>query len=167
MNLHSDILRIIFSFLGEVDRVLSRCVCKRWHNIIPKPGKISKLDFTNTLPIIQWAIESGAKLDQDVCAWLAYNGNLSGLKWARSQGAPWDEFTCANAAEGGHLDVLKWARIQKAPWNEYVFMFTGNLEIFQWAYENDCPFHQEIENCLTFFKQDHILDWCKTQGLLS
>ena len=171
MDFHSDVLGIIFLNLSSCDKVIARCVCKKWQSLIPKQGKVDNEEFTKTLSIVQWAVSCGAKLDESMVSWLAHEGNLAGLQWARRKGAPWDIWTCAHAAEGGHLDVLKWAREHGASWDDYTLIFTSNLELFQWALKEGCPCSPDVKDQLLFFNQGHILDqghileWCEANNI--
>jgi hypothetical protein len=61
------------------------------------------------LQVLQWAVEQGCDMDQQVCSAAALYGHLELLKWARQHGAPWDEDVCTLAAGRGDLEMLQWA----------------------------------------------------------
>ena len=93
-----------------------------------------------------------------LCAEAAKRGNLEMLKWLRAEvtyiedpdgslGPPrprcvWNEWTCTAAAGSGHLDVLSWAFENGCPFDENVIRrarVIGRRDIEEWALANHLP----------------------------
>eukprot|EP00035_Acanthoeca_spectabilis_P028192 m.469562 g.469562 ORF g.469562 m.469562 type:complete len:138 (-) comp28701_c0_seq1:586-999(-) len=114
---------------------LLRQVCRLWRDILDRqkvrPVTLQYL-MAKSLPLLQWARESGAPWSKYTCAEAAASGNLETLQWARANGCPWNSGVCSSAAK--HFEVLKWAHANGAPFDEYTCAEAaehGRLDVLQ------------------------------------
>jgi hypothetical protein len=76
----------------------------------------------------------------------AINGNLDNMKWLQKNNYPWNKNTFANAALNGNLDNMKWLRKFGCPWNEKTFANAaknGNLDNMIWLRKFGCPWNEK------------------------
>ena len=61
------------------------------------------------LEMVKYCVANECPIDEDACAFAAFNGHLEVLKYLREEAkAPWDSETAICAAEHGHLHILEY-----------------------------------------------------------
>ena len=80
-------------------------------------------------------------------------------KWERCS---W--VVCEAAAAGGQLEILQWARENDCPWDARTCSGAargGHFEILKWAHEHECPWDENT--CSTAAEYGHleILKWAR------
>ena len=163
--LYADLMSEVFKHVDVPFALKLSCRATR----VAAPGETeTKLSsIVTSVKLLEWAIDQGLPLDEDVCAAAAEGGHLDCLKWARERVCPWNEWTCAMAAAGGHLDCLKWAREHGCPWHEWTCAWAaggGHLDCLQWAREHGCPWDEDT--CALAAGGGHLacLVWARARG---
>jgi hypothetical protein len=61
------------------------------------------------LEMVKYCVANECPIDEDACAFAAFNGHLEVLKYLREEAkAPWDRKTATEAAFNGHLHILEY-----------------------------------------------------------
>ena len=72
-------------------------------------GTITAAARQGNLEMVKYCVANECPIDEDACAFAAFNGHLEVLKYLREEvKAPWDWETAAFAALNGHLHVLEY-----------------------------------------------------------
>jgi hypothetical protein len=126
------------------------------------------------LEVLQWAWEHGLPGGESTCYFAAQGGHLEVLQWERALNGHWDASTCAAAAEGGHLvgrcrltlskPVLNAPMISaREPMISCLQSVAFNLdlrhydlEILQWAREQDPPCPWDWKTCDKAVRGGHL-----------
>lgn len=72
---------------------------------IPTVESSKMAALKGSIPVLSWLQSVNCNME-DVCQYLAEEGNLDGLVWANTHGIPCDKLTLDAAAYGGSLDVV-------------------------------------------------------------
>ncbi|CAL6395545.1 unnamed protein product [Bathycoccus prasinos] len=72
-------------------------------------GTITAAARQGNLEMVKYCVANECPIDEDACAFAAFNGHLECLKYLREEvKAPWDSHTATWAAENGHLHILEY-----------------------------------------------------------
>ncbi len=112
----------------------------RWWNPEPKTYFFWKVAETNKLELLKWAREEKkCEWAEGPINAAAEQGNLEMVKYCVANECPIDEDACAFAAFNGHLEVLKYLREEvKAPWDSSTAVCaaqSGHLHILEYLVE--------------------------------
>ena len=70
---------------------------------------INRAAEQGNLEMVKYCVANECPIDEDACAFAAFNGHLECLKYLREEvKAPWDSHTATWAAENGHLHILEY-----------------------------------------------------------
>ncbi|CAL6418125.1 unnamed protein product [Bathycoccus prasinos] len=92
------------------------------------------------LEMVKYCVANECPIDEDACAFAAFNGHLEVLKYLREEAeAPWDSETAERAAENGHLHILEYLVERKFyRYSGYVCMLAaehGHLDCLKYLHE--------------------------------
>ena len=114
--LHTDLMSEVFKHV-DVPFAL-KLSCRATRAAAPGETETKLSSIVTSVKLLEWAIDQGLPLDENVCMAAAAGGHLDCLVWAREHGCDWDKHTCSEAAAGGHFDCLVWAREHGCKWDK-------------------------------------------------
>lgn len=111
--LHSDLLKYIFAFLGDVNRIVGRFVCRRWNGLFKKRPRYGLESFTSSLSLFSWAFRNKCPMSHfQLCIKNAImNDRLDVLQFIEDNNASkgrWSSGHLVTAARHGRLEIVKW-----------------------------------------------------------
>ena len=90
---------------------------------------ITAAAYRGNLEMVKYCVANECPIDEDACAFAAFNGHLECLKYLREEvKAPWDSHTATWAAENGHLHILEYLVERK--YDEYNEDVCANAAIY-------------------------------------
>ena len=106
--------------------------------------------YSGNLKVVKWMVYNCFPFGRYIYHHAASEGHINILNYLyeltkNDLSYPWwDESVCTSAAENGQFETLKWLRSKQCPWNILTLYSTletypNSLEMFKWAYENNCP----------------------------
>ncbi len=159
MILPLDVLKILFSYLSDLDLQLISIINKKIKSLIPEIKikslhefllKLIEYGYLNLLVYYHETNNESRnnnflkdKTDKSIytCT-AAWYGRLKILKYLRKRGYTIDHTTPCAAATGGSLECLKYLHESNCPWDSVVCFSAaqnGHLECLKYAHENNCP----------------------------
>ena len=131
-----------------------------WSGIWSEGHFCSKVAETNKLELLKWAREEKkCEWDEGPINAAARQGNLEMVKYCVANECPIDEDACAFAAFNGHLECLKYLREEvKAPWDSRTASWAaknGHLHILEYLVERKYDKYGETA-CLWAAKKGHL-----------
>lgn len=120
--------------------------------------------------VVDWLIEKGFYLDDEVIAGAAEFGSLEVILKLKANGCPWAKNVCESAAVKGHLHILQYLRSNPenlCHWDEKTSCKAaegGNLEVLKWLKEQDCPWDPQIPTILAMKGHFEALRWEMENG---
>jgi hypothetical protein len=133
LKLPDELLYMIISFLGIIEKHILRFVCKKIHKIVHKYGSIKKNIFFLHADIDQHGNPVCEVAEYSICTMAARQGYLEIVEWIK-QHMPIifsisNKYLCYSAALGGKLELLKWARSNGCAWGGRFVFYNQILKI--------------------------------------
>lgn len=185
LSLHSDLLKYIYRYFDECDKVMFSVVCRKTREMFPfKPMfLLTRASLNGHLGVLKWLC-SRQHWSSSECETVALNalqgGHLEVLRWLHFQFPiyGWCEWNCAWAARHGRLEILRWLRSpnfhkdKPCPWDHWACTLAaqnGHLEVLKWLRSStihpEGPAPLERMACQRALENKHyeVLKWLRSQ----
>jgi hypothetical protein len=120
------------------------------------------------LHVLQWYLAEGLEITSDAYVCAAKHGRLPIIEFLFEKGCVWTPAAANTAATAGYLDILRWVARIGLPMEMHRVgqsaVRVGNLEIFKWSLEHDCPKSSDYMRSAAWHNHSNIVDWSIDNG---